>query len=96
MGWGIFKSKKKIRIGLPESSTPKVIIQEAHGDITRPRLHLRVPIEICDSMGFEETRRQARLIIKDIERAQGLTEEGFHDLLAAMIFEIIDQGYTGG
>ena len=90
------RRSKKIKLGLPEPASPRIIIEEPHGEQLNARLHLRVPIEICDSMNFEKTRRQARLLIKDLDEHHGLTELGMRDMLAAMIFEIIDQNYTGG
>jgi len=92
------KRDKKIRLGLPEASTGKVIVlppsetkDRGHGE-----LHLRVPVKIWDSMGFDEYRRKARIMIKDTAQYEGITDAGMETFLAALIYEIVDQGYTGG
>lgn len=97
INWGGKKKvNKKIKLGLPETTSPRVIFEPPHGNDTTGRLHLRIPLNIQDCMGFDEYRRKARVIIKDMAEYEGMTDVGLEELLAAMVYELIDQRYTGG
>ena len=57
-------------------------------------VHLRVPLRVTDEAGFNKTRRKARNIV-DVLAKGGMTRRGIEDLLAALVFEVVDQEYNG-
>tara|TARA_R110000824_G_scaffold171049_4_gene348550 strand:- start:148 stop:438 length:291 start_codon:yes stop_codon:yes gene_type:complete len=82
----VFNIKKR----MPNADTPLVVTKAGPG----AQVFLRVGLPVTDEPGFNRTRRKARNIV-DILAKDGMTRQGIDDLLAALVYEVVDQEYYG-
>jgi hypothetical protein len=94
MGW--FSSDEK-EGELVQAKTPRIVmIDKKENCRGKPaELYLKTPLTINHPEAFNITREDARVAISRFVKFDGWTDSGLEDLIAALVFEYVDQEFRG-